>query len=140
MFNNCSNALHGSDDHVWHEAVMNAVQVRMGWGPVFPRADSAANITRLCQKIEAAPNDPQVFQYRSSILSEEMNLAYFDLGEEAVGVLYRCTANPRPAGKPSAQMAAAWGKSANQVQALVETLQRDYKFTFDPRTRAACGL
>jgi hypothetical protein len=37
-------------------------------------------------------------------------------------------------------MVAKWGKEAEKVQALVETMKRDYKFTFDERTRKALGL
>jgi hypothetical protein len=98
------------------------------------------NITRLCEKIEASPDGPKSFNIRSSILSEELNVLYFALGEEAIGRLYRSTMDAHPVSKPSKRMRAVWGKSANQVQAIEETLKREYKFTFDERTRTACGF
>ena len=140
VFNGCTHVLSGSSDHIWHAALMNVVQVRLGWGHVFRREDSVKNIAALCQKIEADPNGPKAFEYRTAILGEELNIASYDLGEEAVGRLYRNNINPRPAGKPSAAMVSVWGKSAVHVQALMETLTRDYSFTIDDRIRKACGL
>jgi len=140
VFNGCTGVLRGSGDHIWHAALMNAVQVRLGWGPVFSRDDSVKNITRLCQQIEASPDAPQAFELRSAVLSEELNLVYFALGEETIGRLYRRNMDPHPTAKPSKRMVAIWGKSANQVQDIEETLQRDDKFTIDARTRKACGF
>jgi hypothetical protein len=37
-------------------------------------------------------------------------------------------------------MVDAWGKEANKVQALLETLKKEFKFTFDQRTTKACGF
>ena len=140
VYNGCAHVLSGSSDHIWHAALMNVVRVRLGWGRVFRREDSVKNIAVLCQKIEAEPNGPKTFEYRTAVLGEELNIASYDLGEEAVGRLYRSNINPSPAGKPSAAMNSVWGKSAVHVQALMETLTRDYQFTIDDRIRKACGL
>jgi hypothetical protein len=140
VFNGCTGVLRGSADHIWHAALMNAVQVRMGWGPVFSRDESVKNIPRLCEKIEASPDASKSFELRSALLSEELNLLYFDRGEEAIGRLYRRNMAPHPVAKPSKKMIAVWGKSANQLRDIEETLTRDYKFTIDERTRRACGF
>ena len=98
------------------------------------------NLTRLCQKIEESPDGPEAFECRSAILSEELNIAYYDLGEDAVGRLYRSNMKPRLVQKPSRGMIALWGRGADQVLALVTDLERDYKFKFDERIRKALGL
>jgi hypothetical protein len=140
VFNGCCGALSGFGDHTWHAALMNVVQVRMGWGTAFRRGDSVENLTRLCEKIEESPDGPKAFEYRSAILGEELNIAYYDLGEDAVSRLYRSNMKPRLIEKPSRGITAVWGRSADQVLALVTDLERDYKFTFDERIRKALGL
>ena len=124
---------------------MNAVDVHFGLRPP-PGRDPAgrnrvtAELKRLLDELEASPNGFYSPNLRTGILADQLMLFYYARGEEAIGRLYRSTINPHPVGKPSKRMVALWRKSANQVQALVETLKRDYKFTFDERTRTACGL
>jgi hypothetical protein len=140
VFNHACGVLHGAVDHVWHGALTDAVEVRLGRKPQYSRDDAVAAMQNGLKQIEASPNAFRSPVTRSGILTEQMTVFYFDLGEEAIGRLYRSTIDPHPVGNPSASMVAKWGKEAEKVQALVETVKRDYKFTFDERTRKALGL
>jgi len=144
VINFASGALHGSVDHIWHGALINAVEVRLGMRPA-PGRDPAwrnqmiATYKPSVDKLEAEPNGFYSPNFRSAILTVAVTFVCHAYGEEAIGRLYRSTINPHPKGKPSQRMVALWGRQANQVQALVETLERDYKVTFDERTRTAIG-
>ncbi len=77
---------------------------------------------------------------RCGVLSDQLGLFYYAKGDNAIGHLYRSTTNPHPAEKPSPRLREIWGAEATKVQALLETLKKDYNYTFDARTRAACGF
>jgi hypothetical protein len=143
VFNQDTDALHGDKDHIWHGALQTAVRARMGWPIITPRKGVEEEWQRLMDKIETSHGKlsyDDLRGYRCAILSDQLELFYYERGDKAIGLLYRSTVNPRPVGKPSKRMVEAWGKEANKVQALLETLKKEYQFTFDERTRKACGF
>jgi hypothetical protein len=107
------------------------------------RERTTEELQRLLDRIES-PNgkisDYQLRDLRSAILGDQLALFYHERGEKAIGKLYQSTMNPNPVGKPSQVMVESWGPEANKVQALLETLKRDFKFTFDERTRKTCSF
>jgi hypothetical protein len=144
LINGCSGALQGATDHIWHGALMNAVQVRLGWPQQSTRSHTTEELKRLLDGIEALPAGSQneAYRFRTAILSDQLELFYFEHGENAIARLYRSTTNPHPIRKPSQTMVNAWRTEAeaNKVEALLEVLKQEFKFTFDKRTRAACGF
>jgi hypothetical protein len=120
---------------------MTAVLKRMGW-PQLGEV-GAKDVERLLNDIERPKSKlskHELYLLRSSLLAIQLDLFALDHGEKAIGVLYRSTMNPRPAAKPSPRIVEAWGAEANKVQALLETLKKEFTFTFDERTRKACGF
>lgn len=71
-----------------------------------------------------------------AILSTQIDILYFDLGEQAIQRLYQSTISPHPVSQPNKQLVYVWDGLANQVQALLETLTREYKYKF---SLPACG-
>ncbi len=141
VINGYSHVLRGGGDHIWHEALIAAVEVRLGWQPSMTRARMMAEAGRLLERIEASHDIPNSYSSRCGLLSDRLGVLYFDLGEEAIGRLYGSTIKPLPTRKPSKEMIDAWRTEAEarKVQALLEMLKHDYKFTFDQRTRLALG-
>jgi hypothetical protein len=142
-FNQNTDALHGADDHIWHGALWTAVLARMDWPIINPRERVADELKRLIDKIEMSHGKlayDVLRGYRCAILSTQLELFYYERGDKAIGRLYRSTINPHPVGKPSKRMVEAWGKEANKVQALLETLKKEYQYSFDERTHNACGF
>jgi hypothetical protein len=143
VFNAASGVLRGDDDHIWHGALMNAVEVRLGLPPRPSRSDTMKELERLLATIEASPGDRRnAYELRCGILGDQIARLYFDLGEKAIGRLYRSNINPHPVHKPNRRLVEAWNGEgeAVKVEALLETLKQDYNFTFDKRTRSACGF
>lgn len=139
VFNWYACPLSGVGDHMWHYAIPNAVYARMGWEIPFSRASLVEGKESDVKELKMARGETLRNQ-RREILSKELGILYFDLGDKAISRLYRCTCHAHPVSQPSAKLVAAWGTEAEQVQALLETLKREYKFTLDEQTRVACGF
>jgi hypothetical protein len=107
----------------------------MGKKPAYPRDGSADNKNRLIKEVETSKG-PDLQNKCRAILSEQMTVAYFDLGEEAIQRLYRSTISPRPASAPNKQLVSIWGGSAGKVQSVLEVLSQEYKTTLNV---PACG-
>jgi hypothetical protein len=122
----CNGAL---DEHVFHGAILNAVYVRLGRKPFYKKESSSENMNRLIKAVETS-GGPDLHNKCRAILSEQMTILYFDLGEEAIQKLYRSTISPHPASQPNKQLVNVWGPSATRVQALLEILKREYKYNF----------
>ncbi len=131
-FSQCNGAL---DEHVFHGAIMNAVYVRMGRKPAYDKDKASENQNKLTKAVEEKGR-AEVHDPCRAILAEEMTVAYFDLGEEGVQRLYRSTISPHPASKPNQQLVNVWGPSAARVEALLELLKIEYKYSFSV---PACG-
>ncbi len=132
----CSGAL---DQHVFHGSVMNYVYAKIGVlapGYFAPRADAVELNDSLLEVIKTSSGSVLADQCRA-ILGNQMTIAYFDLDESAVAPLYRVTINPQPAAPPNGILVSTWGsEDAAKVQALLEALERDFKYPFDV---PACG-
>ena len=139
VVNGCTGALRGEGDHLWHGAMMHAVDVRLGWKPNTTRAETLEWYHTHLEKLETCSRS-ELAALCGYLLGDQVTLLYFDHGEEALKRLYRSTIDPRPVSKPSRRLVAIWGESANQVQALLETMKREYGFTFDRQTYAAFGF
>jgi Leucine-rich repeat (LRR) protein len=144
VFNANTDVLHGDKDHIWHGALITAVKARLGW-PTRPRSELTAELTNLLKAMvlpdtNTKVSHDQLRSLRCAILGDQLELFYFDHGDKALGVLYRSTMNPRPAAKPSPRMVEAWGAEANKVQALLETMKKEFNFKFDERTQKVCGF
>lgn len=129
----CNGAL---DQHVFHGAIMNATYARLGRKIVYTKKASSENMKRLVSKVEATGGS-DVFDKCRGILGEQINIVYFDRGEEAVQRLYRSTISPHPGSAPNKQLVNVWGKSMSvKVQALLEVLNGEYKYNLN---LPACG-
>jgi len=128
----CNGAL---DEHVFHGAILNAVHVRLGRKPFYKKESSVENQNRLIKAVETSVGSDLHNKCRA-ILGEQMTILYFDLGEEAIQKLYRSTISPHPLSQPNKQLATVWGPSTARVQALLEILKREYKYSFSV---PACG-
>jgi hypothetical protein len=148
VFNARSGTLRSYTDHLWHGAIMDAVEARLGFSrPADRRVRVMEEIKRLTESIDGSANGNysrdqllQLRRRRQALLGLHLDLVYYEHGEKAIGRLYRSTINPHPLDKPSPGMVEIWGKEANKVQALLESLRKEYKVTFDERTRKACGF
>ncbi len=119
----CNGAL---DAHVFHGAILNAVYVRMGSKSQYAKEKESENQKRLIKAAETAAGADLCDKCRA-ILGEEMTVAYFDLGEEAIRRLYQTTISPHPASLPNKRLVDLWGKSSSiKVQALLEVLKGEY--------------
>jgi hypothetical protein len=129
----CNGAL---DDHVFHSSIMNAICARLGRNKPYTKEASLETMNRLIKAAEKAVGSDLHDKCRV-ILGEQINIAYFDRGEEAAQRLYRSTIAPHPASAPVKQLVNVWGKSASiKVQVLLETLKGEYKYSLNV---PACG-
>jgi Leucine-rich repeat (LRR) protein len=142
VFNANTGVLHGDKDHIWHGALQAAVGLRLGWQTLSRDrvVEELKNLLNLIERPNAKLTPDQLRSLRSGILGDQLTLFYYERGDKALGMLYRSTMNPRPTEKPSPRLVEAWGAEANKVQALLETLKKEFKFTFDERTQKACGF
>jgi hypothetical protein len=142
LFNNCSNTIHGSSDHIWHLPLMDAVCTNLGMPVEYPESSLSSQNQAIRGRIGALPkmSFKDAYMLRTAILSEQIGLLYFHFGEKAITKLYESTINPHARGKPSQAMAKAWLTEAEalKIEALLDILKRDFNFTFDQETRAAC--
>ena len=135
----CSRAL---DNHAFHGMIMNAVFDRLGVhdaGYFEDRSAPDLNVVLENNQTQAkTASGTQLLDLCIGILSRKMTIAYFDLGAGAITSLYRSTMPPlKNATSPDAKLAGVWRGYAPQVEALRETLQRDFKYTLDA---PECGL
>lgn len=132
----CSGAL---DQHVFHGMVMNYVYSRLGVleaGYFIKRADAVDLNDFLLEAVKTSSGSVLADQCRG-ILGNQMTMAYFDLGEDAVHPLYRSTIDSEPASAPSSTLVDVWGiENASKVQVLLETLEQQFNYPFDV---PACG-
>jgi hypothetical protein len=132
----CSGAL---DNHIFHGLIMNAVYARLGVRDLGYFQEKSALVeenTAILEQVNTATGDELANLCRAA-LSIHLTNAFFDLGAEAAGLLYRSTIHPQPVNAPSPQLVNVWGGCAAQVQALNETLLNKYKY---PITLPACGF
>jgi hypothetical protein len=144
LFNNCSNTIHGSSDHIWHGPLMDAVCTHLGLRPDFPESTISSENKRIRGRIEELPKMPakDAYMLRTAILSDQLALLYFHLGEKAITRLYQSTINPHPRSRPSQAMVQAWATEAEaeKIEAFLDVLKGAYNFTFDQETRKACAF
>lgn len=135
----CNKAL---DLHVFHIMIQNAAYETMGIkkaGYYVSRdaGDLNENLEFLLESLKTAKSS-EVRGLCTGILYRKMGIAYFDLGKEAIPTLYQSTFAPVELENPPSEiLKTVWGSQADQVQALLETLQREYQYKLDVPT---CGL
>lgn len=135
----CAGAL---DNHAFHGMIMNAVFDRLGVHDAgFFEDRSAPDLNVVLENNEAQAKKATGAELTGlciGILQRKMTIAYFDLGAGAITSLYRSTIPPlKNATSPDAKLAAVWGGYAPQVEALRETLQRDFTYALNA---PECGL
>jgi len=126
----CAKAL---DAHIFHGMIMNAVYDRLGVHDAgYFESRSAGNLNAGLKDLQAQAGKASGTDLANlcvGILSRKMTIAYFDLGASAITPLYRSTIPPlKNAKSPDAGLAAVWGGYAQQVEALLESLQRDFGY------------
>jgi hypothetical protein len=138
-FSTCNKAL---DQHIFHIMVLNAVYDTLGihtQGYFVSRdaEDLNQNLDFLLGKIGTADKSELIGICRG-IINRKMGIAYFDLGKGAIATLYKSTIDPVKLGNPPSKiLISIWGsKDAEKVQALLESLQRNYKYSLNV---PACG-
>ncbi len=129
----CAGAL---DIHVFHGMIMNAVYERLGvHAPGYYEARSSENLNAAVEGLEKEAREASGADLTNlciGLLQRKITIAYFDLGEGAIMMLYRSTIAPS-AGltPPDARQVEIWGGYAPQVDALMETLERQFKYRVD---------
>jgi hypothetical protein len=135
----CNKAL---DMHVFHYMIQNAVYDSLGIhdpGYFISRDEDDLNINlqSLMKNLETTSENEKT-GLCIGILYRKMGIAYFDLGKDAIPVLYWSTFSPvKIQNPPGDTMRSIWKNNADQVQALVETLRDQYKYLLNV---PACGL
>jgi len=135
----CARAL---DAHVFHGMIMNAVYDRLGVHDAGYFEDrSAENLNVFLESLQTEvkkAGGTELTNLCIGILMRRMTIAYFDLGASAITPLYRSTIPPwKNTTSPDAKLVEVWGVYAGQIEALRETLQRDFRYTMDV---PECGL
>ncbi len=131
--NACTKAL---DFHVMHGMVMNYVYDRLGvhdLGYFDPR--SSDNLTigldMQLEKVKTASGQDLINNCKG-ILMRKTTIAFFDLGAQSAQAIYQSTVPPlKIAAQPNSSLVNVWGTAAPQIQALLETLEQDYKYSID---------
>jgi hypothetical protein len=129
----CAGAL---DLHIFHGMILNAVYNRFRvYEPGYFEDRTSENLNII---LEFLLNDvktaggAELANMCIGILSRKMTIAYFDLGEKAVTRLYRSTIKPlKNLAPPNAKMVEVWGGYAQQVEALLERIDQEYKYRLD---------
>jgi hypothetical protein len=83
VFNANTQVLRGARDHIWHGALISAVQTRMGW-PTQRRDSVTQELKRLMERIEKPKTKlsrNELHDLRSGILGVQLQLFYHDHGE-----------------------------------------------------------
>jgi hypothetical protein len=128
---NCSGAL---DQHVFHGMLQNTVYERLNVSDAgyFESRENAVDLNNYLLEAVKTSGGNDLYDQCRGILANSVTIAYFDIDdEEAVSTLYRATINPQPAAAPDEKLTAIWGDSASQVQALLDTLEQNYKYLID---------
>jgi hypothetical protein len=128
---NCSGAL---DQHVFHGILQNTVYERLNVldAGYFESRENAVDLNNYLLEAVKTSTANDLYDQCRGILANSVTIAYFDIDDEnAVITLYRATINPQPASSPNEKLAALWGDSASQVQALLDTLEQNYKYLID---------
>lgn len=131
----CTGAL---DDHIFHGIILNYVYSHLlvrDAGYFTDRSNPVELNDYLLEAITTSSGPAQVDQCRG-ILANQMTIAYFDVGEGAILRLYHSTIAPEPAVASNQQLAEIWGAAAPKVQALLDTLEQEFKYPIDV---PACG-
>jgi hypothetical protein len=129
----CGQAL---DRHVFHGMLMNYVYGRLGVydAGYFTARDSddlTVNLEFLLGKVKTSTG-AELADYCRGILMRKVTIAYFDLGPDAVSSIYRSTIPPvQPLSTPGELLVSTWDSDADRVQALLETLRDDYKYSLN---------
>lgn len=128
----CTRAL---DMHVLHGLVMNYVYDRLGvhdLGYFDPRSSENLNagLELNLEKVKTASGQ-ELIGHCQGLLARKTTIAFFDLGPQAVAPLYQSTINPSESIIPNASLVTVWGTYARQIEALLETLEQDYKYSID---------
>jgi hypothetical protein len=82
------------------------------------------------EKVKTASGQELIDNCRG-ILMRKTTIAFFDLGPQAVAPLYQSTINPPESITPNPNLTTVWGAYAQQIEALLETLEQDYKYSID---------
>jgi hypothetical protein len=129
----CAKAL---DNHVFHGLVMNYVYDQLGvhdagYFTDKTSQDLTTNLDFLLKKAKTASGADLKDACRG-ILMRKTTLLYFDLGAKSVQKLYQSTIKPlKITAPPNPKLVSVWGKDAEQVEALLETLKQDYQYNLD---------
>ncbi len=129
----CAGAL---DVHVFHGMILNYVYDRLGvHDPGYFDDRTSDNLTigveLQLEAIKTASGQELANQCRG-LLTRKTTIAYFDLGGQSVQSLYRSTIRPPEiVTAPNPKLVAVWVGYAEQVEALLETLEQDYGYSID---------
>jgi hypothetical protein len=129
----CAQAL---DAHIFHGMIMNAVYDRFGIHDVGYYEDrSSENLNAAVEGLETEARKASGADLTNlciGLLMRKMTIAYFDLGEGAITVLYRSTIAPLTSlTPPDARQVEIWGGYIPQVDALMETLEQQFKYRIE---------
>ena len=131
----CTGAL---DEHVFHGPIQHLVFTRLGRslkGAQHTAEDRDTAVKWKNNYLERlkAMSGPDLDYGCTLILSFEMTVAYFDLGEDAIGQIYRLSmGNPNPASAPKQRLAEVWGNErARKVKVILEALRKNYNYSFN---------
>ena len=129
----CTGAL---DQHVLHALVENYVYDRLGVHDPGYFEDRSSDILTVAlnssfEKVKTASGQELIDNCRAILISKT-TLAFFDLGPASVASIYQSTIVPvKIAASPNPTLVTVWGSSAEQIEALLEGLEQNYKYVID---------